>query len=137
MSSYFKWEPSYDLGIQKMNAEHQDLIDLMQDLYQAHESKINSVELKRKLDALRDYTVKHFMDEEEFMEQVGYPKLATHKIIHQNLINTFNEYYEQFEHSHALTESFFKFLQLWLSAHIRGIDMQYAEFNKQKEKKTA
>ena len=39
------------------------------------------------LEKLRDYTVKHFADEEQYMESINYKKLFTQKIQHQEFIH--------------------------------------------------
>ncbi len=45
------------------------------------------------LEKLRDYTVKHFADEEQYMESINYKKLFTQKIQHQEFIHKIDEIY--------------------------------------------
>ena len=46
------------------------------------------------LENLRDYTVKHFTDEEQYMESINYKKLFTQKVQHQEFINKLDEFME-------------------------------------------
>ena len=50
----------------------------------------------------------------------------THKIIHQQLLKQVQDYVADFKKTGALTDAFFKFLAVWLTSHIRGIDTKYS-----------
>ncbi len=109
-----------------MDDEHKVLIKKMNDLHKAWLEKAPPDHLGRLLEDLGAYTVKHFKDEEAYMEKTKYEGLATHKIIHQSLLKEFQQYAEEFKQTKALREYFFNFLKVWLSSHIRGIDMKYS-----------
>ena len=46
------------------------------------------------LENLRDYTVKHFTDEEQYMESINYKKLFTQKVQHLKFIHKLDEFIE-------------------------------------------
>ena len=124
--SYFEWNSNLDLGVDSMNDEHKHLIDLMNKLHALNESKSPHATLLRAVDDLAGYTVKHFADEEAFMASVNFPGLATHKLIHQQLLQQLSEQRDAFAQAGGtVPDAFFKFLKHWLSAHIKGIDMKY------------
>lgn len=127
MSEFFEWNRNLDLGINEMNDEHKHLIAIMNHLHDEYAKKTSKEVLGPIVQELTNYTLTHFRDEEAFMARVGYPKLDTHKIIHKNLISRLESHVEAFKQSGSLDPAFFEFLQFWLSAHIRGIDMQYAD----------
>ena len=131
MSEFFHWDQSFDVGSRDMNAEHMQLIQLMNALHEQHEAKAGREVLKRSIEQLRDFTIKHFQAEEAMMERLQYPKIDSHKIIHSELLRKFQIHYDEFKAQGSLRQEFFDFLQLWLSAHIRGIDMQYSPYQKQ------
>ena len=130
MAEYFAWDQSYDLGVREMNQEHKQLISLMNRLHEEYSAKADRSVLKQCVESLVDYTMEHFRDEEEYMARIQYPKLETHKIIHADLIRKLQGHVQSFKTEGQLKQEFFDFLQLWLSAHIRGIDMQYAQHSK-------
>ena len=130
MSKLFTWKPAFDLGIKYMNDEHKVLIQLMDKLHQQHKEGADYNILKAAIEELQDYTIKHFEDEEQLMESMEYPDLKVHKLIHQDLLKKFGNHKEKFLSSKTMDESFFGFLQLWLSAHIQGIDMKYSDHMK-------
>ncbi len=124
--TYFEWSDKYDLHVDSMNNEHKILISLMNRLHRQNGEGASRAELATTLDELADFTVKHFSDEERYMESIEYPGLHTHKIIHKDLVSTLLDHKAAFDSGGELTSEFFQFLKLWLSAHIRGIDMKYA-----------
>ena len=109
------WTPSLDVGVSKMNDEHQGLLKLMNDLHDAHQAGKRGFEVLKILDALGAATVKHFADEEVYMESVNYPKLKTHKLIHQDLLKKFGTFSEAIHAKNGeIGDDFFTFLKLWL-----------------------
>lgn len=126
--TFFNFTPAMETSVQKMDEEHKVIIQLMNKLYDQNQKKSPKPELLKTLNELKDWTVKHFADEEEFMESIGYEKLTTHKAIHKKLLTDFVKHYENFQKPQSLTlhADFFEFLSVWLSAHIQHIDMQYS-----------
>jgi len=78
-----------------------------------------------------NFTVKHFADEEAFMEKVGYPELRVHTGVHKSLLARVTEYNNEFQKTGKLSDAFFMFLKTWLKAHICGVDAKYGLFSKQ------
>jgi hemerythrin len=127
MSDFFVWtEEEYGLHVDSMDNEHQQLIAKMNLLYDAVAVKDPYETLLLLVNDLASYTVKHFSDEEAYMEKINFQGLATHKIIHKQLLDQFQGFVEKFKAQKALSDDFFNFLKVWLTGHIKGIDMKYA-----------
>lgn len=127
MADFFKWdENTLGLKVKQMDDEHQVLIRLMNELHDGYAAKKSFPELKNKLIALSDFTIKHFSDEEKYMESIKFPGLATHKLIHKDLLDSLKKYGDEFIKTQVLSEEFFRFLTVWLTSHIKGIDRKYA-----------
>lgn len=136
MADFYIWKAEeLGLNVNEMDKEHQVLISKMNALYNGVENNATLSQIKHLIDDLSQYTVKHFADEEAYMAQINFPGLETHKIIHKQLLSQFNNYIEQFKKNQKIGNDFFNFLKVWLTSHIRGIDMKYSDFSK--EKKTA
>ena len=136
--AFYEWTAAeLGLHVPEMDKEHQELIRRMNKLYNAAQTKTESSQIQTLIDELATYTIQHFKDEETYMTTINFPGLETHKIIHQQLLKQFNEYIEGFKKNHTLEPAFFNFLKVWLTGHIRGIDMKYSDFIKPKGKKTA
>jgi len=125
--AFFEWINDFATGSGEMDGEHKELIKIMNKLYDQTQAKQPYSTLRQTLIALADYTKKHFSDEEAHMAAIKFPKLDIHKRIHADLLAKFTEHFNASEKAQSINEGLFKFLQVWLSAHIRGIDKQYGE----------
>lgn len=130
---FINWENKYDIGVSSMNDEHQKLIRLMNNVWNAND-KGNKASTLESLDSLGTFVIEHFKNEEAFMESIDFPGLNTHKKIHEKLLADFSTHAKGFanDSSTKLSSAFFSFLKLWLSAHIQGIDIKYGEHHQKK-----
>ncbi len=124
---YLEWNDELDVGVEPMNAQHRSLIDLMNRLWDQDQAGASRTELAKTFDELADYTTRHFTAEEAHMERIGYPLLNQHKHIHADLLQQLETHRKDFQARGGLDRSLFSFLKLWLSAHIKGIDVQYGQ----------
>jgi hemerythrin len=59
------------------------------------------------------------------MDKIKFAGADTHKIIHKQLLEQVTAYITEFKKTGKLTDAFFNFLSVWLTSHIKGIDMKY------------
>lgn len=123
---FIEWNDSLDVKVKAMNDEHKELIRLMNDLYDKVEAKANKEILTKSLVALKEYTIKHFEDEEKYMESIDFAELKTHKNIHKALLDKLAGFEEKFLTTGGIGQDFFDFLSFWLRSHIKGIDTKYS-----------
>jgi hemerythrin len=125
------WDNALDVGVEAMNKEHRDILDAMNVIFDAHEAGQRGEIINKHVARLGAVCVRHFADEERFMEDTGFPGLNTHRLIHEKLLQDLS--------SHAASilaaggtanEDFFGFLRRWLVAHIKGIDTKYGAYAK-------
>jgi hemerythrin len=128
----FIWDTSLDVGVEAMNEEHKILIGLMNSLYEKNAAGASKDDLLASADELHAYVLKHFADEEAYMESVGFPGLQAHKQLHGNLLAELQTFFDSFKHGSdtSLSSKFSTFLNFWLATHIRGIDFIYGEHAK-------
>lgn len=126
MTDYLPWDRSkYTVNVDAMDHEHEALVALMNKLYARHSAGATSGELERVLDELGAATVRHFASEERYLESIKYSGLATHKLIHRDLLTKFQAHSATFKRTRKLDDELFRFLRSWLTAHIQGIDRKY------------
>lgn len=126
MDNFIEWSDKLSTGVASMDEEHKCLISLMNQLYKLNISKAGKNEIRKSLTALGQYTQKHFSDEEAYMESIKFSRLGTHKIIHTQLLEKLTDHVQKFENGgDTLSDDFFQFLKLWLTAHICQIDKTY------------
>lgn len=126
----FVWNNRLVLDVPSMDAEHRTIVEKINNLVQAleaHHVLKNKNGLLAAFMDLAHYTVKHFKDEEQFMVDVDYPNLESHKKIHEKLIAQVTKYGEDIRHDRLDDRKLIAFLRNWLISHIMGVDMQYAD----------
>lgn len=124
-------KPEYYIGIDMIDEEHKQLFQYADEAYEL----LHNDMIPDKFDAihdvlmnLRNYTVKHFSDEEEYMESIHYKKLFTQKIQHQEFINKLDEFMENHNEEvvdqNKQIEDILEYLTNWLINHILYVDGQ-------------
>ena len=115
------------MGIPQIDAQHQGLIRLINDLHAAMSSGQGKLAVGKILDELIRYTEQHFSYEENMLKVRGYSKLAGHHAEHKRLTSQVIELREKYKNGGlALTMEVMQFLKNWLANHIMGHDQQYA-----------
>lgn len=130
----FEMKPEYYIGIDMIDQEHAQLFAYADEAYELlHDEftpdkydKINLI-----LEKLRDYTKKHFADEEAYMESIHYKKIFTQKVQHQQFIEKLDEFIEK--HNEETDDQdeqitgILTFLTDWLINHILYVDGQISK----------
>src|SRR5262245_11684964 len=125
----FEWKPIYSVQIREIDAEHQNLFRVAEELCSAMSTGKGKVVLARILDRLLQYTRVHFAHEERLMAASGYPDFASHKAEHEALTRRVETFLSEFRAGRtALKVELLQFLKAWLEHHIAGSDQKYAPY---------
>ncbi len=123
----FAFTEKYKLGVELIDSEHQRLFEIIRETNElTNDVLFNDKydDIKKIISELKDYTIKHFADEEEYMEKIGYSGLEAQKVAHQAFVDRLNEVNleavdgDQEGYLHELIE----FLLGWLANHILKMD---------------
>ena len=127
----YEMKPEYYIGIDMIDEEHKQLFQYADEAYELLHDEYTPDKYDRIdiiLEKLRDYTVKHFTDEEQYMESINYKKLFTQKVQHQEFINKLDEFMEyhneEVEDQDDQIMGILKYLTEWLTNHILYVDGQ-------------
>lgn len=85
----FKWKEDYVIGVSEIDVQHKELFNIAARAYAVFQDafRIDKYdEIVMILEELKEYAVYHFKSEEEYMEKVGYRKLFSHKVEHEDFI---------------------------------------------------
>lgn len=119
------WDESLRTGDKTVDAQHQSLFKLVNDLHDAIVAGKAKEALDGTLNALTRYCVEHFRAEESLMQRSGYPAFADHKAKHDELTKKATETVDDFRSGRlVLAISLSQFLADWLKTHIRGEDQK-------------
>jgi hemerythrin len=89
----FKWKQDYVLGIEVIDEQHKKLFEIGERAYQLLKDKFRTDkydEIVSILAELKDYTIFHFETEEKYMMSIGYKKFLSHKVYHNDFMETIN-----------------------------------------------
>lgn len=126
------WDANLSVGVRELDAQHQKLINYLNQLFDAMSKGQGNDILKPVLVGLVEYTITHFTAEERAMKQFNFPGYAKHKEEHDALTWKVKELMDRFSKGQALLSvETLTFLKTWLTEHIKGTDMQYGAFFRQ------
>src|SRR5271166_5081057 len=92
----FEWNNRYSVQIGSIDAQHQTLFRLAEELNSAMAAGRGKSALSPVLDRLVKYTMVHFADEERLMHLHDYPELAAHKAQHEALTRQVKQFQAEF-----------------------------------------
>ena len=128
----FGWKEIYSVGNVEIDKEHKKLFDIAQDAFtQVEETQRNS-KIKEVLTELYTYMKTHFKHEEKFMQEINYPLIQEHKVLHHNIIEKINTFIKQLPN---MEESIFekelaKIIDIALVHHIIQEDRKIIAWSK-------
>jgi len=82
-----QWKDQYSVGIEAVDYEHRELIDLINRLHAEFSAKGLSASVEAFFGDLLKAISAHFALEERFMREHNYDQLAQHKADHERLID--------------------------------------------------
>ncbi|SKA78563.1 hemerythrin [Clostridium sp. USBA 49] len=130
-----KWDEKYALGIEMIDEQHKKLFEIAERAYNLlkNEFKIDKYDdIVDILKELKDYTVFHFNFEEQYMISIGYKKYLSHKVYHEDFVNTINNIdlnSIDTNQDESIME-ILNFIVNWISEHILEHDKLIALYKK-------
>jgi len=123
----FDWNPDWDTGNPRIDQEHKQLLNQMERLFVAVAEGRKKGETERALMLLGEYVDSHFSHEEELMKRTGYPDLAEHRAIHEDLRSQVQAMVGSFiDNPEPLPAAVIDFLVNWLKEHLGQADRKLA-----------
>ncbi len=127
----FKWTNDLEIGDEKIDSQHRQLFDFLNDLIDACSRGSDTQTLDKTLDFLVNYTVLHFKDEEEIQLAYSYPDYERHKQQHEDFKLTVGELVQRFNESGSsseLSRDACKIVATWFLRHIREEDKKIGRY---------
>lgn len=123
MTKEIKWNDRFNIGVDSIDNAHKKLFSIVGKLIALNEDEAKQRHACREgIKYFKNYTAKHFEDEEAYMRSINYPNLAIHKSLHDSLRDkTIPALEAEMEKEDYSTESVGHFLGIcvgWLNGHI-------------------
>jgi hemerythrin len=132
--SEFVWSAKYSIGNAQIDAEHQRLIELANDVAALADSGEKIARIKQDIVALYDYAKNHFKHEEDYMLELAYPQYEEHKKLHEGIIAEMNSIMKHSGNLDALVYKLKRLMNVWVLEHILHEDSRIAPGKKEEEK---
>lgn len=128
------WSDDLITGEKIVDFQHKVIFNYLNFLILSAKSKeTQQVVLKNALNALVEYTVIHFEDEEMVLESIGYPDLAKHRKIHHDCAKHILDFKQRFEAGEDMIDELILFIKNWIVEHIKQEDMRALKFKKENQ----
>lgn len=125
-----QWDDSYSVYVSELDAQHKQLIDLVESLEKTSQTADFKLTLRSIFEELMEYVMIHFHTEEDYMKSVQYEGFEAHQKLHEALArdvnNRINEMMSR-EPSALDLVKLHNFLVSWVSNHILEEDHKYVE----------
>jgi hemerythrin len=133
----YTWDGSLVTGNTMIDEQHQNLFQAINDLLQTCEEGKGKDELKKSLDFLTNYTIKHFFEEETLQKKYNYPDHPNHHKYHEAFKETVRDLSHQLimgGATDALIQEVQNQIGGWLVSHIQVEDKKVAAHVKAQER---
>jgi len=132
------WEDRYATGVQQVDEQHQRLVILTNELYEAcltgNEEK--EAVFKTAMSRMVDYVREHFAAELVILERIKYPRFHEHKQQHATLVQDILEAVKEHDEGKPFVpNNFVRTLKDWVFGHIAIYDRLYADYVADQKKK--
>jgi hemerythrin-like metal-binding protein len=125
--TFLVWNPAWTTGVDLIDTQHRTLLFSIDNLLVAIHEKRQGQQIVELLEFLADFVGTHLDTEETYMRATGYPGLAAHQAIHEQMRDRFDEILASHRSGiRCVDEDVIKFLVSWLDQHIDIEDRRMA-----------
>ncbi len=117
-----KWDQKYELGHERIDAEHRIFLGLIVDFHEAASQGKSKDKLIRTLKEISKYAEFHFVSEENIMVDCHYQEQPQHAHLHDILLSEVKDKLSQFVRDEIGAEEVFDFLFSWFAIHTSNED---------------
>lgn len=127
---FMEWRDEYSVHHATLDFDHQMLINIINQLFDAMASKQDHAVIGQVIGSLVRYVEIHFAREERVMKECRYPDLKPHAAKHREIEETVRDIHTLWLKAPQEVNSaeVMRFLRTWLVNHILKSDMKYAPF---------
>ena len=126
MHVVLQWQPRFSLHVPELDAQHQKLFDLINNLHRSLADDCDQAYLSDMLDAMTNYLHEHFSAEERYLAK--HPAFASHQYEHVQFMEKTLDFMKSFKEepdSASLCREIHTFLSRWLLNHTTGLDVEF------------
>lgn len=132
----YDFDKTLETGNTLIDSQHKELIASINRLLDACSQGKGREEIKNTIAFLKNYTDKHFGDEEVLQQKYKYPDIVNHKNLHQTFKDDVKKISEEFEQNGTSIALTFKVnsIAAWFINHIKVQDKKVVAHIKEAQK---
>ncbi|WP_368031444.1 bacteriohemerythrin [Arcobacter sp. s6] len=128
------WKSEYNIGNLKIDQEHQKLFSIARQTLSVVKLKNDNKEIgkiKELITELFIYVGSHFSNEEKYMQEVKYPEIKRHKILHKNILDMLTKLISELNNMELkdIEKSLYNFIEEYFIKHIILEDKKISLWN--------
>ena len=121
--SLIKWKEEFSVGVAEVDHEHQELIELINQLHRSVQEGVTRQQVMRGLGEIFAQIAAHFALEEKYMRESRYRAYHSHKEDHEALLDDLRDIMDEVEDDGEFDEHRLSIdLDRWFSDHFRTHD---------------
>ena len=133
MPDFLVWQDAWLMGIDHLDADHQELVRLLNLLSERSHDRVGDaydVSVLKAMERLIAHMRRHFDAEERFLQEIEYPLFESHKREHTIEMAEFVDIYRALENSGAaaLDLAVLQNIKTWFFNHVIAEDHKFAEY---------
>ena len=124
-----EWRDEFKIGIEEVDFEHQELIELINELYAEAKKEDSSMTVMDYLEEIFAKISAHFALEEKVMRDLRYDEYEEHKEDHELLLDIIRDIMDEYMDTPTLDEEqFSERLNKWFTQHFSTKDARMHKF---------
>jgi hemerythrin-like metal-binding protein len=127
-TSHFEWKDEYSVKVAEIDEQHQKLIKIIDDLYQALMAGTAKASLPEIFGRLNDYVIYHFATEEKYFKEFEYKDAPMHISQHEKYKIDIAKMEKDADNGALDVYELLFYLENWWINHILDSDKKYSEF---------
>lgn len=128
-----RWDPCLATGIEEIDWEHRRLLNIANRLLDAVARGRGEAAVRPVARDLARHAEEHFVNEEKFMLEMGYPHLQEHAAEHQKMAGDLAGFMAALEADQPPgAKELSAIMSHWLLDHILKTDKEYAVFSRER-----
>ena len=124
-----EWCNDFKIGIEEVDFEHQDLVELINESYRAAKDENSTTDIMDFLGDIFSQISAHFALEEKVMRDMNYDQYEDHKDDHERLLDSIRDIMDDYMDVSAMDEEQFgERLNKWFTQHFSTMDARMHKF---------
>jgi hemerythrin len=122
---YLQWSDNFSVGVDSVDYEHQNLMDMINMIYAELEDRRDISEITQTISDVHAEISAHFALEERIMREAGYEEFEAHKNDHEDLLDQIRTMMDAIENDpEPALDMLSEQLADWFSKHFATFDAQ-------------